>query len=434
MEKRSEVDWPTVAKLMGGGAVLGAGVGTASSLIRYLTALNERAKKRQKNLQDDDVLYLNLPAKQAAEGNNAATFAVGGLGSLLGAYLAYDLVRGVHNKLRRKQLQKELDQAQNAYVGGLTALGPEKQASQFSGVTKLVGSGYLAGLLTMLGSAIVANKMLEKQFPVRKPDKAVQPRKIVVRTIRPDGEEKEMPSESDMVTADGVEGLIRQNLAQEKSASAWGLTDLVAHVASGHGGEFKRLVSEHGVDAALDMIKGASRDDMDTVRANMAVSWIANDPVVSSAVQPFLAAQFHQDSPTLFKAGRAILNEMEPEDVHDLVGVAELVAKSARHAAFAKVAARLPAVLIKRADALRINPLTENVLLANALSQMLEKPKDEPRSMLTVAPESVSPTDKAKKPERKAKKQRALMAVEDEDAEKFVGENKDIIDEVLAAS
>jgi len=91
MNKQAVIDWPTVLKLMGGGAMLGTGIGAGSSLVNYLSNLNAKAKAKQDTSRDDDVLYLDLPSKplpavpgvkQAASGS-PATFAFGGLGTML---------------------------------------------------------------------------------------------------------------------------------------------------------------------------------------------------------------------------------------------------------------------------------------------------------------------------------------------------------------
>jgi len=154
--KQAAVDWPTVLKLMGGGALLGGGTAAGATLVNYLSNLNQKAKRKADTARDDDILYLNLPAKRASDANSSATLGFGGIGSLLGAVLAYKAVRGVYGNMRRKQLQKELDAAQNTYLGGLS------QSAQMdkSAANRLVGGAYVAGLLTILGSAIMANKVL----------------------------------------------------------------------------------------------------------------------------------------------------------------------------------------------------------------------------------------------------------------------------------
>ncbi len=433
MKKQAAVDWPTVLKLMGGGAALGTGVGAASTLVQYLSQLNNRSKKKRDTSLDDDVLYLNLPPKMAAiksadnDRGTAATFAVGGLGSLMGAYLAYNLVRNQAAAVRRKQLQAELDNAQNSYMTGLSGV---KSASQFSGVSKVVGSGYLAGLLTILGSAILTNKLLQKQFPSGRQERPTTPRKIVIRSAKPaPGMEKEIPAMG--TTPDSMENLTRLNLANPKSASAWGLTDFVAAIAQGRGAELKDLVITAGLDAAMDVTKGASAEPYSKLGENLAISWIANDPIVSTAIEPYMAAQFFNDSPTFAKAASALLNspDVDPEELDELIGLTDVVARETRKVAFASIIDKLdPVGLTKSAAARGFNPLGEKLMVADAVGNLLERMREGDPN----APQHVDP--RAPRRRTKAPVRPPSYKVEDPEAERFLEQNKDLIDQALSAA
>lgn len=427
--KQAAVDWPTVLKLMGGGAALGTGVGAASTLVQYLNNLNMRAKKKRDTSLDDDVLYLNLPAAKEAsvksadnDRGTAATFAFGGLGSLMGAYLAYNLVRSQAAKIRRQQLQGELDNAQNTYLTGLAGV---KQASQFSGVSKVVGSGYLAGLLTILGSAILTNKILQRQFPSGREGRSTQPRKIVIRSQKP-GMEKEIPAVG--TSPDAMENLARLNLANQKSASAWGLTDLVAAVGQGRGAEIKEMVKTAGLDAAMEITKGASDEEYSRLGENLAISWLAHDPLMSEALAPYLAAQFHNDSPTFSKAAAALLAnpDVDPQELDELVGLTEVVAREVRKEAFANITTKFDqAGLIKTAArSVAFNPLGEKLMVADAVTSLLDRLRDGEVSL----PERLPPV-RRRKPVRPPS-----FKVEDPEAAQFLEKNKDLIDQALSAA
>jgi len=450
MNKQAVIDWPTVLKLMGGGALLGTGIGAGSSLVNYLSNLNAKAKAKQDTSRDDDVLYLDLPAKpgmpglkQAASGS-PATFAFGGLGTMLGAYLAYNAVRGAYSNVRRKQLQKDLDAAQHSYLGGLDQSAQmAKAAAAFSGVNKVVGSGYLAGLLTILGSAVLANKVLQKQFPDRPQRSPHQPRKIVIRTMRGDGIDKEVPAAGGM-TPDATEGLTRLNLANTKSAS-WGLTDLVAHAAIGGCQSFKKNLQELGLDNALELIKGASDREVSPLAENLAISWIAHDPLVSTAIAPYLAAQLFEDSPTFAKAATCLANspDVDEGELEDLIGLTEVVAQTTREACFAPIMSRLPESHIKSA-ASRARQMAgggglgNHLVVADAISSLLDRmgngaPAQPNLGSTTSAPASQD-SDSILRPKRTVKKRQPTFEVDDKGAEEFLEQNRDMIDQALGAT
>ena len=452
MNKQAAIDWPTVLKLMGGGALLGTGVGAGSALVNYLSNLNAKAKARQDTSRDDDVLYLDLPARPAAPvpgtkvaaAGSPATFAFGGLGTMLGAYLAYNAVRGAYSNVRRKQLQKELDAAQHAYLGGLDQSAQmQKAAAAFSGINKVVGSGYLAGLLTILGSAVLANKVLQKQFPDRPQRHPHQPRKIVIRTLRGDGMDKEVPA-AGAITPDATENLTRLNMANLKSAS-WGLTDLVAHAALGGCQEFKRNVETLGLDSALDLIKGASEREVSPIAENLAISWIAHDPLVSEAIQPYLAAQLFEDSPTFAKAASALANspDIDEGDLEDLIGLTEVVAQTTREACFAPVMSRIPevksAAARNRMMAAGGGGLGNQLVIADAISSLLERmggaqDATPDRGSTTSAPASQDSQSVLGKTRRTVKRRPPTFAVDDKGAEEFLEQNRDVIDQALGAT
>ena len=449
--KKSAVDWPTVLKLMGGGAALGGGIGAASTLVKYLKGMNDKAKAKQDTSRDDDVLYLDLPApvsqrgiKRAAEDKGSSgTLALGSLGSMVGAYLAYNAVRGAYSKMKRKQLQGELDTAQHAYLGGLgRQVDFSKAASQFSGVNKVVGGGYLAGLLTILGSAVLANKLLQKQFPDRAPRNPHQPRKIVIRTMRnPDAEDQDVPAESLGGSPDATENLMRLNLANTKSAASWGLTDLMAAAAQGRCQEIKRACVDAGADAAFDICKGASNNDYSNLQLNLAISWAAHDPIVSQMIEPYLAAQLVHDSPTFAKAASVLMDDptFDRGLLEDLVGLTEVVNREIREQSFEPVTSQLDmtkaAMFRGRGHGMLGNPIGDKLMAADALSSLLDRmsgPDNEARESRgnTNAPVSRDSEEVTRKPRRKVRP--PTFRAEDDAAKGFLEQNRDVIDQALS--
>lgn len=339
MKKQAAIDWPLVMKMFAGGALTGAGVGAGSSFLRYLQSLRDRTQTD--TAADDDVLYLDIPetpvkpSKPQRKAASTMTYATGGLAGILGTLLAYNAVRGAYQKARKKQLQKELDQAQQIYVGDLgTQRTFAKGASQFGALSKGVGSAYLALFLAALGSGVVANRMLQKQFPPTKSPNRQRPRKIVVRTRKSPEEAEEKTLVSDKaITPDALEGLVRTNLNMPKVANADGsLADLVAAIAAGRGDEILKNAAEYGLDSALDLVKGARHDKVSSLQHNLAITWLCTQPYLSEAIQPLAAAEFQDAGGEWYVKAAAFI----PEQYHDdLVGLTEAATRESRKAFYA---------------------------------------------------------------------------------------------------
>lgn len=301
MKKQAAIDWPLVLKLFAGGALTGAGLGAGSSFLRHLQTLQAQAKPD--SAADDDVLYLDVPETPEVAGQprrkraSTMTFAAGGLSGILGTILAYNAVRNAYQKARKRQLQSELDASQQIYLGDLGAQRDlvKGASSQFSALNKGVGGVYLALFLAALGSGVVANRLLQKQFPALKSPNRNRPRKIVVRSRKPEGVADEQTVMSgNEVTPDALEGLVRTNLQMPKAANADGsVADLVGAIADGLYPQVKSALTCHGLDYTLDMVKGARHAKVGALRHNLALTCLCADPLLSEAIQPLVASEFH---------------------------------------------------------------------------------------------------------------------------------------------
>lgn len=311
--KSAAVDFPTLLRMLAGGAAVGAGTGAVTTYLRHLKTLNERAKKHDDTAYDDDVLYLNLPAKRAAA-NSTGTYALGGISGLLGLYLGYNAVRSAYQRARKRQMQQELDQAQNVYVDALNQSTSAKQAGQFSVGTKLVGGGQMAALLMLLGSAAVTNRILQKQFPPIKNPADTRMRKIVIRQRGSEDEPQPLTTGGD---PDEVENLMHKHLENKRASQDSGMADLVAAIANGRGDEIRNNVVTYGVDMALDAVQGASQEKTSAVRNQLAVTYLARDPLLSNAFAPVLASFFYDTA-----KGACVLARNIPSDcLEELVGL-----------------------------------------------------------------------------------------------------------------
>jgi hypothetical protein len=428
MNKSSNIDWPTVMKLFAGGALTGAGVGAGTSLAHYLQSIDEKARRQSDTSYDDDVLYVDLPPKgqplanrrainapKWASANSVGTFVAGSTAGLAGTYLAYNAIRNMYNEARKKQLQKELDAAHHVYVGNLgNQSDVQKAASQFGMLTKGVGVPYLALLLGALGTGVVANKALNKFFPPLERPYGTRPRKIVIRSQNPDNDVVDEPSGG--VTPDEVEHLVRTTAADPKSASVdGGIADLIAAAAAGRCDEIRDNIGI-GVDFMLDTVKGARFEPVSSVNQNLAISWIAADPIVSEAIQPVLAAEFHDMSPGIFKLASHI-----PKIYHDdLVGIVKVAMQECRKANYAKLAAYIPA--LKEAGsmpAMLASDLLTTMLVSEGLKRTLN---DGSERNVDVAdrPSHISTPISKDSPDMAAyRRGQTQLEVQDDDAKRF---------------
>ena len=429
MNKSSSTDWNTVLRMLAGGSLLGGGAGAAITFANHLKELQDRAKPVS---TDADTLYLDLPAKPnpnakvaSADGNanTASTFALSGLAGLAGTALAYNAVRSIYNRQRKQQLEKELAQAHHIYLQG----NAEKAASAYSMPTKVVGSGYLAVLLTALGSAVVANNMLNKRYPSIQSPNEGQPKKIVVRTVDPTTHQpiSGMGGPAADVSPDAVEGLARTQLARTKMAAQNDLVTVVSALACGRCDEMKNLIKTAGVDGMMEAIKGASRSHISPVECNLAVSLLANDTLLRESLSPMIAAEFFKSATWAFDVLPS-LNEAQRSHLTSLVKSA---AVAAREQALAPVLAKWDAAhqagnagIVKRAEEVSISPM-KTLFVAGALNSILDKNHDDPNSEEQARRDSPEGQDS---PE--AKGVGVDLEVDDESAQKFVDRHLQEID------
>ena len=359
--KSAGVDWPSVARMLGGGAMLGAGAGAAVTFLNHLKELKTNAEPPV----DDNVLYLDVPGKVPAQGvkrasaaNTAPTFALSSLAGLVGSALAYNTVRDVYNRRRKRELESDLTDAQHVYLGQNQAM---KSASQYSMTTKMLGSGELALMLTALGSAVVANKMLSKRFPPLQAPTVGQPKKIVVRSVDP---VTHQPLSD--VSPDAMEGVARTSLADTKMAAHNELKDVVCAVAAGRADELKNLVKTAGVDGMLAAVKGASTSPTNPVDRNLAVTWICHDPLMHEALSPLVAAEFFKSASWTFD----LLPHLSGYglDEQHLIGLVEASTRAVRASTLQPVLEKMAAV--KSAEE-GISPM-KTLFFAGALKSIMD--------------------------------------------------------------
>jgi len=427
--KQAGVDWPTVLKMLAGGAFLGSGIGAGTSYLNQLGNLKEDSIPEG---DDKNTLYINLPGRQAtptmpakgtrkraSDENSGLTYALGGAGMIAGTYAAYNVIRSAYQNSRKRQLQKELDQAHQVYMGKLSdSASLEKGASQFPPLSKGVGLAYLALLATGVGSGIVANKILDKQMPPIEAPNRYEPKKIVIRTkSNPDESSEKEASSGFEVGPDEIEALLRQHLEDDKRASVSGFKDLVAAAAQGRCREIQDNVDD--LDTLLDMVKGASLTKVSVWKKNLAITWLAAEPEVSETIAPVLAAEFADANPGLFKMALWT----EPRMHKALAGLVKAAVVETRRAIYAQVVGQ-----VKQAETVfdRFIPEpAESLMLANSLQEMLASPNKEKKKMGVSSSVSESP---------EIKPLTAPIEADDDEAARFLMEHKQDLEKSLATA
>lgn len=160
-----------MGKYMLGGTALGGSAALATSLMNYLATLKQQGDEATDTSQDDDVLYLtlknkNLNAPKVGKGTANKRASIGGGLALTGGALAtlgtYSAVRHLYQKLKKKKLQSELDDAQQQFFDVVSQEGAaQKRASDKSAVVKREGDEWL--LYTKDGDRVLGRHKTPRQ-------------------------------------------------------------------------------------------------------------------------------------------------------------------------------------------------------------------------------------------------------------------------------
>lgn len=329
-----------------GGAAAGGSAALLTSLANYLNMLKTDASK-DPTAEDDDTLYVNLPSKTdkvASQSPGKLDMVAGGLaltGGLLASVGSYALIRKAYQSLKRKQLQSQLDSAQQTYIDGV-----EQEADQLKmGSTvnphtgKPMGLGeFLTGapvaftLLSAIAAGALSNMALNKTFPrVKKPTSAAPKRIVLRRGDAPNTQEEEEIDPSKIASyEDGVE-LVAGLVMNSKSAHVSEIPDIVAAVASGRHDEFTHNVLELGLDAAMDTIKGAAESvTLTPQQRQLAIGLCAKSAALGPVFATLVAAEYVDMAPKFSK----IASLQSPEDLDTLAKIASVLGALGRHEVF----------------------------------------------------------------------------------------------------
>jgi hypothetical protein len=297
--------------LIGGAAIGGSGA-LLTSLVNYINTLKQQVPSDSEK-EDDDTLYLNV-GKTANESSGAVDFTAGGLaltGGLLSTLGSYALVRKLYQNVKRKQLQEQLDQAQQAFIENANQEAQAKNAAvapgKPMGVAELSWSAPVAfALLSAIAAGALTNKALDKTFPSIKKPKDISPKRIVVRkSPQKDQEVEEEKMAYDNVSAseqadDALEFLVHLCMGS-KSASQSELVDIVHAAAEGRGPDLTTHILEYGFESAMDTIKGASDSKITPIQKQCAISYCVKSAALNPIVSLLAAAEYTDMAPKFTK-------------------------------------------------------------------------------------------------------------------------------------
>lgn len=294
-----------------GGAAMGGSAALLTSLVNYINTLKEQVPKDAER-EDDETLYLNV-GKSAGDGSGPEDMAAGGLalsGGLLSTLGTYALVRKMYQNIKRKQLQEELDRAQQTFMQNAEAEGAAKRANAIPGkpmdIAEFLWSAPVAlSLLSAISAGALTNKALDKTFPRVKKPKDTAPKRIVIRKNTQEGQEDEEKNAYDKLASaeqydDGLEFLTHLCMGS-KSAANSELVDIVHAVAQGRGPDLTSHILEYGFDSAMDTIKGASEVNISAARKQAAISYCVKSAALNPIVSMLAAAEYNDMAPKFTK-------------------------------------------------------------------------------------------------------------------------------------
>jgi hypothetical protein len=260
-------DKQLITKFLLGGAGLGAATAGTAALIDYVKYLNQKAKmENDPNSLDDDTIYIDktIPGVNKSASLNAGVAVAGGLGAGVASYVA---LSKLYQLLKKKQLQKDLDEAQSIYTDTVTKTANEgKPVSQ----SELLMSGAPVGalILAALASGAITYQSLRKQFPSiadsrkenlkRKAMMDTSPSRVETRYVDEEGNPIKMASTKDLTERDYEMGMTFAGFMAKQANDDNPLLDsLYGAVIAGKYNDLCDVVAYQDTQAIIDMTKSA---------------------------------------------------------------------------------------------------------------------------------------------------------------------------------
>lgn len=348
----SQRDKDLVSNYLLGGAATGGGLALATALVNYLKHLKDEKDKSEDD--DDTIKIYKAPQEKVAMTLGGPLALTGGLVSAAGTYA---IVNKLYELLRKQRAQEKLDEAQNIFLESQGYKKLDKKEKKESEETEKSASGkgmsmselgisipLALPLIMALGSGVVAHKLLNKSFPIKKREVQAPKRIEIVDAPKEDEEENLLDKEAGINDTDGFEMLLR-TVDMAKSASS-DVSNLIATTADGRLKDFKKAASAIGFADALDTIKGASRAVVaEPLREQLAISCIAKSASVGEQTKLLAAAEFAHLYPSFFKAA----SRLDARKQNALYKIACIFGHAVR-SEIAESAGITPGVMTKKAD------------------------------------------------------------------------------------
>lgn len=327
--------------------------------------------------------------------NNTLAQALAVIASAGGLYGGYKLADLIHDAVKNKEVTEEEQKEAEAYYKKLYLLqqAQQKNASEES-LTKeakastLIGTGLGLLLLTSIGSGLLTRSIMKKHHPMLNTEELIDSHPIIsqrpksVKIIEKDEIQDMEPNESVGLDSDSVENtnkdpneisaeetaddfekvlakysfdmsktycneaLLKLCYNFEKSGRQGSVSNLVKSASCGFTQNLKEIV-EKGYNKDLTIFdladklaegytKEASTDDL---KEQLAISWLASEPQVSSAIMPQVAAEFANHAPTYYKLAASVPQSAEPlfatllssQVINDRCAIFEKYAKQIEH-------------------------------------------------------------------------------------------------------
>jgi hypothetical protein len=421
-------DSQLVSKYLIGGAAAGGSAALITSLLNYLGAIKE--EQAPDSSADDDTLYLNLKKKKGVKRASVAGAAAlsGGVLTALGSYA---LVHHLYQKMKKKELQKQLDAEQQGYLELLDSnkaaaelpAAPEPQGQRMAAPETLLSMPGALAVLLGLASAAVTNKILQKSFPTPKPPGRRGPRRVVIRSDEP----SDKMASFEIQDSDELEFLLRLMMST-KSAGLQEFQDIVSAVGQGRHDEVGHGLVNFGVDATASMVKGASSDAISEPRCSMMIGTSALSPVLSPSLGILAAAEFNEHFPSHVKWAAALPEHMQEA----FCKIAGVMAIGLRYDALAPLLdPTAEADKSAGMGAFMAFDVLKDALVLNKLSQ----PQPQQRHRKEPIQDSVNSGggEDSETTEDEDTDDKAKVVSNDAPSQQFKNEHKDIIDQALAS-
>lgn len=300
-----------------GGFALGSGGALATSLINYL---NHIQKPTYTSADDDDTIYVYKrnpdkgKLKKKASGDPSSTMMERGLamsGAVGSAFAGYMLVKRLYAKLRAAQAQKELDEAQRIFLdeqgydiskkASYEKLAAEGNAPM-STWDAATGSAIAVPVLLALATGVATHMMLDNKYPVKPKTEVKGPKKIKIIDA-PGGESNDQDEYTKLASSEiedeAKELIIRTALLNPVENSD--LLDVCYACANGRHEELKKTAQAIGFLPALNLVKGASAHEPNSLKKHLAIGWMSKDAYMNKAVALMAAGEFAEQYPTFYK-------------------------------------------------------------------------------------------------------------------------------------